>query len=414
MPSLTDSESHTPRPKRVSLERRVSLRFKDLGGVVTGVVENVSPSGMFLRSVPLHPPGTVFDFEMTPDEHRPLIQGIAEVVWVRPRQNRGGPAGMGVRFLDLNPGSRALLYRILDERVPTPLPGAGRTPEEDGRPARRAPRASSYAVLARPAPPRPRRRLPPLALAALLVLVLGVSLILVSRLLFGGRAEQAPGPGPAEPAAAAVPAGETGRAPQPLPRQTEGPEPVAAAREEAPTPRRVPSARGPARPGAGAADTSPNPASTTVPSTVPASQTEPAPVPVAASEPPEVPAPPSRPAPSARPLSRLEKIDWRREGGELVVILRADGDFEAAGFNHLRLDDEPPRVLVRIRGVDRPFQPTTLAVGSPEVERIRIGHHRRPGGDQLHVVLDLTAPEVRLAAVEARGNRLVLRFARGP
>jgi hypothetical protein len=104
-------------------------------------------------------------------------------------------------------------------------------------------------------------------------------------------------------------------------------------------------------------------------------------------------------------------ITWQPEPGGLAVTLQGDGRFEAQRYNRLRLEASP-RELVRVLGITRAFPRTQIPVGTPEVQQIRIGYHRKPGDNQLHVVLDLTSPRVRLERLEPAGDRLILHLAR--
>ena len=104
--------------RRVPLERKVSLKFKEFRGFITEVSHNVSLGGMFIGTTSPKPPGTIFDFELSLTDDFKLVQGIGEVVWIR--EGDGGPGrppGMGVRFLDLSPESRRLVQRIVEEHV---------------------------------------------------------------------------------------------------------------------------------------------------------------------------------------------------------------------------------------------------------------------------------------------------------
>src|SRR6185436_2032906 len=104
--------------RRVPLERKISLKFKEFRGFITEYSANLSMGGMFIRTTSPKPIGTIFDFELSLTDDFKLVQGIGEVLWVRetddgPEQ----PSGMGVRFLDLSSESRRLIQRIVEEQV---------------------------------------------------------------------------------------------------------------------------------------------------------------------------------------------------------------------------------------------------------------------------------------------------------
>ena len=112
-PSQADIER-----RRVPLERKVSLKFKEFRGFIIEISHNVSLGGMFIATASPKPPGTIFDFELSLTDDFKLVQGIGEVVWVREADaGPGHPPGMGVRFLDLSPESRRLVQRIVEEHV---------------------------------------------------------------------------------------------------------------------------------------------------------------------------------------------------------------------------------------------------------------------------------------------------------
>jgi uncharacterized protein (TIGR02266 family) len=112
---LTDDEL---RKRRVPLQRKISLKFKEFRGFITEHSANISMGGMFIRTDTPQPPGTIFDFEFTLGDGYTLIHGIGEVVWVREAdEGPDRPPGMGVRFLNLDPESRQLVDRIVLERL---------------------------------------------------------------------------------------------------------------------------------------------------------------------------------------------------------------------------------------------------------------------------------------------------------
>ncbi len=96
--------------RRVDLDGHVTLHYPDLGDSATERTQNVSATGMFVRTPALRPPGTVLHFELDLDNGLESIEGQAEVAWVR-RHDDGlfRPAGMGARFLDLDQESQQLI-----------------------------------------------------------------------------------------------------------------------------------------------------------------------------------------------------------------------------------------------------------------------------------------------------------------
>ncbi len=119
--------------------------------------------------------------------------------------------------------------------------------------------------------------------------------------------------------------------------------------------------------------------------------------------------PTSSSAPS-EPFRRVLALRWSSQarGGELVI--QTDGRIPNGSFSHFRLEDGSVREVVRLRGVTEPFRGQARASG-PWLQQIRTGLHRRGGGTELHVVLDLLDSRVAIQRVEARGDSLVVRLA---
>jgi uncharacterized protein (TIGR02266 family) len=159
--------SDSPRDsKRIPLVRRIQLKFDRFSGFISEYVANVSPGGIFIRTTAPEPPGQILEFEFRLGDGFELIKGRGEVVWARGSdQGPDLPAGMGVRFLQLSPGSKELIYKIVDDYIqgggtpfdlvdlgepPAPAPpSAPPTP----RPAQAAPAAPAQGPAALPPSP---------------------------------------------------------------------------------------------------------------------------------------------------------------------------------------------------------------------------------------------------------------------
>jgi uncharacterized protein (TIGR02266 family) len=116
--SMSEFANIPPDSRRVPLENRIQLKFDRFSGFVSEYTANLSPSGVFIKTRDPKPPGTVLEFEFRLGDGFELIRGRGEVIWNR-RQEEGTarPAGMGVRFLELSPGSRELIYRLVEDHV---------------------------------------------------------------------------------------------------------------------------------------------------------------------------------------------------------------------------------------------------------------------------------------------------------
>jgi hypothetical protein len=74
---------------------------------------------------------------------------------------------------------------------------------------------------------------------------------------------------------------------------------------------------------------------------------------------------------------------------------------------------DSPRQVIQLRAIaanppGAPWQPAT-----PELLRVRAGHHAGADGGELHLVLDLARPAVRLVDLRVAGDELRLELAPG-
>lgn len=108
----------TPIPApRISLERKISIRFPHFQGFLTEYSSNVSITGMFIRARFPQRPGTILDFEFNLNDGLKLIRGTGEVIWVRRKDEEDLPAGMGIRFLRLDAESRRLIRWAVEKQI---------------------------------------------------------------------------------------------------------------------------------------------------------------------------------------------------------------------------------------------------------------------------------------------------------
>ena len=98
-----------------------------------------------------------------------------------------------------------------------------------------------------------------------------------------------------------------------------------------------------------------------------------------------------------------------RIGDETVVTIRTNGELSPKAVRVSRLKD-PERVWVRIQGIETFYRPNDIEVGTPEVERVRVGHHPEETPQSIYVVFDLedSAAVVREHSVEDDTLRVVV------
>jgi uncharacterized protein (TIGR02266 family) len=443
MTQLPFDYSNIPRDsRRVPLATKVAFKFERFSGFISEFSANISPTGMYITTKTPEPPGSMLDFEFRLGDGFEIIQGKGEVVWSRAMaEGPNRPPGMGIRFLELSEGSKELIYRIVDQYIqdggtpfdvslhppdPVPIPspalapaaavpfpdlpdsgvlppvdssswlpplppGSGlESPIDDDFPPFMPPlppmdepepeRSSlTFAGIGAASVPEKRSRLLPLALVGLVVALAAAGYLFRDTLL--GMA----GMGGGEAAAAA--ASPEGRppvrpqAPAPAPTPQEG----TVIQEE---------------------DAAATPSETPLPEVVRRKEPDPA-----ASVPPAPPVATPAPAPSGPAITVLRKITFEQAFGGTDIILQGNGAIRPEVYDKERIGD-PPRELVRLFGISSPYPATKVAVGTDEVKQVRLGFHEKPGGNELHVVIDLANPGVKVTRIEAKDNQLRIHLQR--
>ena len=122
-----------------SIEDRTQARF-DVDCAVTvnsehnfyaGFVQNLSVGGIFIATHIVHPVGTRFNLSIHLGESGGLVRGIGEVRWIRAVDHESAqPAGLGIRFLELEGDGAERVRRFLEERSPL-LVGPSKAPPAD-------------------------------------------------------------------------------------------------------------------------------------------------------------------------------------------------------------------------------------------------------------------------------------------
>jgi uncharacterized protein (TIGR02266 family) len=451
-----ESPAPTRATVRVPFEAEVVVEFERFSGFLAEYSSNLSLGGMFLTTRYLKPVGSDLRFEVRLKDSAPLVRGRGVVAWTR-WQDQGPrrPAGMGVRFVDLDPQSRELIYKLVDERLKS-----GKVGEElalDAAALADITGPQSVTDLAGPRlpetppatpvpaglpgiePPAPSE--PPPAAAQPFDIAPPADLPASPPPSRAGErpVSPVPAPPPLEEIVARASASWTSPAPResPATRPPErgavpppaAPAPVtfAAARASSARRGRVPilvgglallaaSALGilwwvdrrPRTPPAPAVTATPSAtAAPETPAAAPAGPSEAAApaAPVGPSPPPA--AAPAPPPPAAR-FSALEKVTWEEENGVTVLALWLDGAIPEGSFERSRIEGREPREVIRLRGARGPVAPARFDVGTPEVRRVRTGLHAAGASSELHVVVDL-ATGARVLDARVDGRQLVLR-----
>lgn len=373
------------RHRRAGVETRVDLEITGVAGFVSGMSEDISVGGMFVRLAvePAEGAPARFGFRLSPDEA--IIRGVGEVAWVREAdEQRGLAAGVAVEFLNLSDEHRARIAGASRAVAALGLATApsdetgddeqlGETPSAEGSvvapgddagetaagdepdPAPAVTVELDDAEPAPPDPPSPVRQIGDVTL----------SLAPAVELPDTGdepvtEPERLPFPwallaGMAAIVVLAVSVGALLLAPARDARTSDvGSEP-----DERPVPAAAPSA---------------------------------------------TPTPPPVRRSGSPPASRLADVRWTSSLRSTRVELIADGLLTADRVATEALID-PPRFVIRIDGLARGQIPSLLETEGPDIRRIRID--RSLDDRSLEVILDLKTPTVRVTtAVEA--NRIAL------
>ena len=423
---------------RAPVERPIRLQFDDSMDSVEGICENLSIGGMFIRVRETRPQGSLVRFELPMDDSR-SIRGLAEVVWMRTtKAGPGRDAGVGIKFRFLEQRDRQLIFKVVSEHIkerlanrpslleeepPAPQvdesmifrpPDADQGPPSPPPPPPPPPSPPSYDPPAAPSasapptleelsgsvqpmqpesppapafgydsaaewePPEPeplldedpsqQRRPSLVAVAALVLLTLAAVIVFLWPGLIGGGGEDS------SPSAAE----ELGEASEPPPT---------------------------------ASEPSPQPEGEPAPTGV-ATQPQSAPPPAIEPEPQAAPPPPPPPPPAVveKAFDRLEDISANRVGSTTEIVLTTNGSVPKGRYRSSSIGGDKPRALVKLLGVSRSFRTTKVPVDAPLVDGVRLGYHKKSSGNELHVVIDLEGPGVKVEEVRAEGRRLVIRL----
>jgi len=105
------------------------------------------------------------------------------------------------------------------------------------------------------------------------------------------------------------------------------------------------------------------------------------------------------------PATRVIDVGVARLGEATVIGIRGNGDFEDSRLQVSVLSD-PPRVLARIAEIETYYRPNEIEVGSPEVLRVRIGHHPEQTPAKLYVVVDLADESMVIRESSVSGDTI--------
>jgi len=412
--------------QRLSFEGKVDLTYESPPATASGFTTNIARGGFFVAISVQRDIGTALAFTLKDETGVVVLQGRGQIVWTRAHdEGADRPAGMAVRFLELDRASRQRITEVLGEAStststpeelsaeelcdstavllaevgigegrlggpaikrtgassPSPLPPPAMDPALDEAPTAHTPIVQAAEPLAietkndtggklsvraglKAPPDKPRRRIRVLALFHWLIFcVVLVITVGVVMTVVRNWGDLIVGFFPARSDSS-----------------TAADSPV-----DAPT--------GPAQPSQALAPTpTPPPASTPHPSpraVSPPRRTTPRPT-----------APPRR-ATTSRPPSALTQLHIQVEEGQTTITGLMNGRPSARQIRHFYMDT-PPRLVLLIKGITEQYPAHRLIPDSPHLVGVRLGLHTETSPPELTVAFDLSSPDVRMHDFEIR------------
>jgi len=122
----------------------------------------------------------------------------------------------------------------------------------------------------------------------------------------------------------------------------------------------------------------------------------------------------SSPTPPTEPETANHVVDVvaiLRNDGSTLLRITADGRIPHGIARTLKITDEPPRIILSLRGMVAPDLPRTIEIDGPNLDRIRLIHDAETSEGELHLVLQLTRPGVSVIDLKQVGPHLVVQLA---
>jgi len=129
------------------------------------------------------------------------------------------------------------------------------------------------------------------------------------------------------------------------------------------------------------------------------------------------PAPVSSPFPSPAPAedgeSAIRVVDIAsspRGDGSTLLRITTNARMPLGSARVLEIAEDPPRVILTIRGVSAPDFPRTIDIGDANLDRIRLVHDAETSEDELHLVLHLPRAGISVTELKQVGPHLVVQL----
>ncbi len=104
--------------KRTLLSLKIRYKSATLEDFIERYSNDISRGGVFIKAKKPLAVGTLLKFEFILQDQSTLIHGVGRVVWRREGADtdRENPSGMGIKFIKMDPESRAIVQRIAEDR----------------------------------------------------------------------------------------------------------------------------------------------------------------------------------------------------------------------------------------------------------------------------------------------------------
>ncbi|MDW8362812.1 MAG: TIGR02266 family protein [Myxococcales bacterium] len=113
----------TRKDKRAPVALKVRFKSATVDEFIEQYSKDISRGGMFIKSRSPMSVGTLLKFELLLKDETRIIHGVGRVVWKREASESTGedqPPGMGIKFIKMDPASRALVDQIVAQRQESP------------------------------------------------------------------------------------------------------------------------------------------------------------------------------------------------------------------------------------------------------------------------------------------------------
>jgi uncharacterized protein (TIGR02266 family) len=103
--------------KRTLLSLKIRFKSATLEDFIERYSNDISRGGVFIKAKKPLAVGTLLKFEFILQDQSTLLHGVGRVVWRRDEGDAENPPGMGIKFIKMDPESRAVVQRIAEDRA---------------------------------------------------------------------------------------------------------------------------------------------------------------------------------------------------------------------------------------------------------------------------------------------------------